>query len=252
MSQAEIVRTASPPTLTPTIRVVVVNWNRRELLRSCLESLAHQTHPSFEIIVVDNGSTDGSAEMVRTFMEYYPKPLDIIQNPDNRGFCAANNQGFAGARNEFIALLNNDAEAEPGWLEAMETAMRTSPEIGMVACKIRVWEEPQRIDKVGHLIYPDGQNRGRGSGAPGQPAATSARSCARRSSRSPSGSSRWLWWSKRRTTGNCRLSCRGSSRRSSGTPRRSSRCRSCSWRRTRRCRSAWWRRTSARCRSLTR
>ena len=121
MSQEEIVRTAPPPA----IRVVVVNWNRRDLLRACLDSLAHQTHPSFEVVVVDNGSSDGSVEMVRGFMEYYPRPLVVIQNQENRGFCAANNQGFAGARNQFIALLNNDAEAEPGWLEAMETAMRT-------------------------------------------------------------------------------------------------------------------------------
>ncbi|MFM2124507.1 MAG: hypothetical protein RL328_958 [Acidobacteriota bacterium] len=160
MPQEEIVR----PTGAPAIRVVVVNWNRRDLLRSCLESLAHQTHPSFEVVVVDNGSNDGSVEMVRGITEYYPKPLVIIQNQENRGFCAANNQGFAGAANEFIALLNNDAEADPGWLAAMESAMRSAPDVGMVASKIRVWEDPQRIDKVGHLIYPDGQNRGRGTG----------------------------------------------------------------------------------------
>ena len=148
----------------PTIRVVVVNWNRKELLRRCLESLAHQTHPSFEVVVVDNGSSDGSVEMVRDFTEYYPSGLVILQNQENRGFCAANNQGFAGAGNEFIALLNNDAEADPGWLQAMESAMRSSSGVGMVASKILVWEDPQRIDKVGHLIYMDGQNRGRGTG----------------------------------------------------------------------------------------
>ena len=90
--------------------------------------------------------------------------MRLIINSGNRGFCAANNQGFAASRSEFVALLNNDAEAEPGWLEALEAVIRQSDDIGMAASKILVWEDPRRIDKCGHLIYPDGQNRGRGAG----------------------------------------------------------------------------------------
>jgi GT2 family glycosyltransferase len=144
--------------------VVIVNYNRKELLRSCLDSLVRQVHASFEVFLVDNGSSDGSADWVESMREYYPFPLVVIRNFENRGFCAGNNQGFAGCRAEFIALLNNDAEAEPGWLQALEDAARTNDRVGMVASKILVWENPQRIDKCGHLIYPDGQNRGRGSG----------------------------------------------------------------------------------------
>ena len=66
--------------------MVVVNWNRRDLLLSCLESLALQTHRSFEVIVIDNGSDDGSAESVKTLVPTYPIPLRLISNPDNRGF----------------------------------------------------------------------------------------------------------------------------------------------------------------------
>jgi GT2 family glycosyltransferase len=142
----------------------VVNWNRRELLRACLESLARQTHPSFEVVVIDNGSDDQSAELVKTLVPTYPKTLRLISNPDNRGFCAANNQGFAASQSEFVALLNNDAEADPQWLEALERVIRSSEDTGMAASKILVWEDPTRIDKVGHLMYPDGQNRGRGTG----------------------------------------------------------------------------------------
>ena len=150
---------------TPTISVVVVNWNRRDLLRACLDSLAAQTFTDFEIIVVDNGSDDGSAEMVKNFS----RPIRLIENRENRGFCAGNNQGFAVSRAEFVALLNNDAEADPGWLRAMLDAIRVKPDVGesdvgMVASKILVWEDPRVIDKCGHLIYPDGQNRGRGHG----------------------------------------------------------------------------------------
>ena len=89
----------------------------------------------------------------------------VIRNTENRGFCAANNQGIRAAGGEFIGLLNNDAEAEPGWLQALWQACRKAPDVGMAASKILVWENPRVIDKAGHLIFPDGQNRGRGSGA---------------------------------------------------------------------------------------
>jgi GT2 family glycosyltransferase len=146
------------------VGVVVANWNRKELLRACLESLARQSHPSYEVVVVDNGSSDGSPGLVEEIAKHYPVPLRVIANQANLGFCAANNQGILATDTELIALLNNDAEAEPGWLEALERAIRQADDIGMAASKILVWEDPSRIDKCGHLIYPDGQNRGRGSG----------------------------------------------------------------------------------------
>ncbi len=154
---------------TPVVSVVVVNWNRKELLRACLDSLARQTFSSFEIIVIDNGSSDGSPALVQEFAQGSPQPVRLIQNQENRGFCAANNQGFAASQAEFVALLNNDAEAEPGWLAAMLDAISTKPavgesDVGMVASKILVFEDPRIIDKCGHLMYPDGQNRGRGCG----------------------------------------------------------------------------------------
>jgi GT2 family glycosyltransferase len=147
------------------ISVVVVNWNRRELLRKCLESLARQQGVNLEVVVVDNGSQDGSAEMVAEARAHAGNEvIRLIRNHENRGFCAANNQGIAAARGEYVALLNNDAEAEPGFLAALRRAVDMGADIGMAAAKILVYEDPRRIDKVGHLIYPDGQNRGRGTG----------------------------------------------------------------------------------------
>jgi hypothetical protein len=147
----------------PEVSVIVVNWNRRQMLRGCLESLARQTGPKFEVVVVDNGSTDGSPEMVAAFAEHAAFPLRLIRNNRNFGFCAANNQGIVAAAGKYIALLNNDAEAQPGWLEALVRAAERH-HAGMVASKIVVFEDPTRIDKAGHLIWPDGQNRGRGTG----------------------------------------------------------------------------------------
>jgi GT2 family glycosyltransferase len=148
----------------PTVSVVVVNWNRREMLRGCIASLALQEDVGFELILVDNGSSDGSVEAVEQLRTSLHFPVHIIANKDNCGFCAGNNQGIAAARGQYVALLNNDAEAEPGWLAAMVECIESRADVGMVASKILVYENPSRIDKVGHLIYPDGQNRGRGTG----------------------------------------------------------------------------------------
>lgn len=150
---------------TGTVSVVVVTWNRRDLLQSCLQSLRlQQLNKPFEVIVVDNGSVDGSAEMVEREFAHSMSPVKLIRNPRNYGFCAANNQGFAASTGEFVALLNNDAEADPRWLAELMRAFEGRPEVGMAASKILVYEDPRRIDKAGHLIYPDGQNRGRGTG----------------------------------------------------------------------------------------
>jgi GT2 family glycosyltransferase len=148
------------------ISVVVVNWNRRDLLKECLQSLKQQqVNQPFEVVVVDNGSDDGSPEMVLSESRGNPLvQVVLLRNSENRGFCAANNQGFAASDSEFVALLNNDAKAEPGWLAALSRAFEGRPDVGMAASKILVHEDPRRIDKVGHLIYPDGQNRGRGTG----------------------------------------------------------------------------------------
>jgi GT2 family glycosyltransferase len=151
--------------LNLSVSVIVVNFNRKELLRACLESLTAQKGVPFEVIVVDNGSSDGSVEMAETeFSNRVSFPFQVIRNADNRGFCGGNNQGIQVALGDFVALLNNDAEANSDWLFELWNALRSRDDMGMAASKILVYDEPNRIDKVGHLIYPDGQNRGRGSG----------------------------------------------------------------------------------------
>jgi len=144
----------------PLVSVIIVNWNRRDLLRASLLSLRAQTLREHEVIVVDNGSTDGSPAMV---LEEFPEAV-LIRNTGNRGFCAGNNQGVRQARGRYVALLNNDAEASPQWLEQLVGGATSAPGVGMCASKILLFEARDVIDKVGHVIYPDGQNRGRGCG----------------------------------------------------------------------------------------
>lgn len=150
---------------TALVSVVVVNWNRRDMLRECLESLqtqvdAHGNPWPLEVIVVDNGSKDGSQAMVESDFPY----VLLHKNTQNCGFCEANNQGIARASAGSIALLNNDAVADPQWIQHLHAVLQAAPDVGMAASKIVTYDDPSRIDKAGHLIFPDGQNRGRGTG----------------------------------------------------------------------------------------
>ncbi len=94
--------------------VVVVNWNGAHLLPSCLDALARQTHDSFRVVVVDNASTDDS----RAVLAAYPD-VEVVWNPDNRGFAGGNNTALRGVTTPFAVLLNNDATPEPTWLERL-------------------------------------------------------------------------------------------------------------------------------------
>ncbi len=143
----------------PIVSVVVVNWNGKHLLEECLGSLTAQSTADVEIILVDNGSRDGSAEFVR---QRFPG-VRLVCLPDNTGFAAGNNAGIRIAGGRYIALLNNDTKADPGWLPNLLKETAASPaSTGMWACKILSYDNPDVIDNVGLLLYPDGLGRGKG------------------------------------------------------------------------------------------
>jgi len=141
------------------VSVVIPNLNGREYLGDCLSSLRSQTLRDFEVILVDNGSQDGSVELVR---QEFPWVERIVENRSNLGFAKACNQGIQASRGEYVALLNNDTEAHPSWLEELVRVAGADPLVGMVASKTLFFDHRDVIDTTGHLIYPDGLNRGRG------------------------------------------------------------------------------------------
>lgn len=114
------------------VSVVIVNWNRKELLKSCLDSLRDQSYGNFEIIVVDNASQDGSVEFIRS---YFPQTKLII-NKENLLYSYAQNQGIIQAKGEFILSLNNDTILDGDFLKEAITAMKTDEKIGIVSGKI--------------------------------------------------------------------------------------------------------------------
>jgi GT2 family glycosyltransferase len=100
---------------SPEVSIVIVNWNGRQFLDACLDAVAAQRGVNAETILVDNGSTDGSAAYVA---ERYPW-VRVVALAENRGFAGGNNAGVREARGRFVALLNNDTVADPGWLNAL-------------------------------------------------------------------------------------------------------------------------------------
>jgi GT2 family glycosyltransferase len=139
--------------------VVIVNWNGKHLLGECLDSLLAQSVGGVEIILVDNGSHDGSAGYV---LERY-RDVRVVSLTENIGFAGGNNAGIRVASGKYIALLNNDTKVDPNWLTNLLKEAEASPSIvGMWASKILSYDNPDVIDNVGLIMYPDGLGRGKG------------------------------------------------------------------------------------------
>jgi GT2 family glycosyltransferase len=141
----------------PKVSILIVNWNGLEHLPVCLESLAAQSFRDFEVVLVDNGSADGSVAWVR---EHHPWAR-LVPLERNTGFAEGNNRGLEHARGEYIVTLNNDTRTEPDWLETLVRTADAHPLAGMIASRICSFAEPEVIDSLGMGICPDGMSRGR-------------------------------------------------------------------------------------------
>lgn len=121
------------------ITAIVPNWNRRDLIERLMERLRRQTYPLDEILVVDNGSSDGSVEAARS------SGARVIALERNIGFSGAVNRGIQEARTEWIAILNNDVEPAPDWLERLVKAIE-QPGVWFAASKLLSAAQPGRLD----------------------------------------------------------------------------------------------------------
>lgn len=142
----------------PLVSVIIPNWNGAALLPACLDSLRAQTYRRLEIIVVDNASTDDSVALVR---ERYPE-VRLVVLPENRGLTGGVNAGIRAAQGEIIALLNNDAEAEPAWVEALVQALEAHPEAGSAASKMLLHDRRDVLNSAGDTYGLDGIPGNRG------------------------------------------------------------------------------------------
>lgn len=134
------------------VTAIVPNWNGERLLELCLPSLRKQSFQNFEAIVVDNGSTDGSVELIeRGFPE-----VKTISLGENKGFSAAVNAGIRASDAELVVLLNNDTEQDGAWLESLVRAADAHPEAGSFASKLVDFHDRRFLDGAGDALRLSG------------------------------------------------------------------------------------------------
>ena len=138
--------------------VIIPNWNGAHHFPTCLGSLRHQTFRDFEVIVVDNGSSDGSLELLA---RDYPE-VRVLALGENRGFAGACNAGMQAAQGESVVLLNNDTEADPQWLSEIVAAFQRHPEAGSVASKMLLFDRRDTFHTAGDFYRIDGIPGNRG------------------------------------------------------------------------------------------
>lgn len=149
----------------PLFSVSVVTWNGGEFAERCIESVLRQPHDLFELIVVDNGSNDGSlarveARLNRAREEGFSNRIRLVTNFTNTGYASAQNRAFENGTAEYALVLNQDAELAPDLLETLAGAIRRNPDTAMFAVKLLDASQEGVLDNVGLTFCADGQNRG--------------------------------------------------------------------------------------------
>ena len=122
----------SPNTIRGLASIIIPCWNQLEFTRHCIAALMRFTRQPWELIVINNGSTDGTAHYLGGVQDAAAVPVTVVANESNRGFPAAINQGLQLARGEYLVLLNNDVVVTDGWLDQLIglTAVRGTAEAG--------------------------------------------------------------------------------------------------------------------------
>ncbi|MEM2292822.1 MAG: glycosyltransferase family 2 protein [Candidatus Aenigmatarchaeota archaeon] len=137
----------------PLVSVVILNYNGLnylgDVLTDCLDSVLNSNYPNLEIIFVDNGSTDGSADFVA---KNYPK-IKVIRNRCNLGFSEGFNTGIRASKGKYIALLSNDMAVDQNWLNPVIEIMESDKKVGLAGFKRLVWGTKDLIDGIGGDLY---------------------------------------------------------------------------------------------------
>ncbi len=141
-----------------TVSIIIPHLNGRHHLPNCLTSLRQQTWADFEILLVDNGSTDGTQDYVR---QQFPE-VKLLELGHNRGFTGACNAGWQAASGEYVILLNNDTEVDPNWLAEIVSAFQRHPDVGIVASKMLLFDRRDHFHTAGDFYQLDGIPGNRG------------------------------------------------------------------------------------------
>ncbi len=143
------------------ITVIIPNYNGIKFLKGCLEALdAQENSPGHRVLVVDNGSGDGSLELLE---EQFPQ-IPVIALPRNTGFCHAVNVGIEASDTPYIILLNNDTKVYPGFVRALYDAIEARPRAFSVSARMLMWDRPDLLDGAGDRYCVLGWAYARGKG----------------------------------------------------------------------------------------
>ncbi len=142
----------------PAVTVIVVNYNGRRFLDELLQGLQRQSYSDFETLLIDNASSDGSADYVR---QNYPG-VQVVAQSQNLGFSTAANRGVRRSRARWVALLNTDLKLDPNWLQELVRVGESDPEIAAVAGKMRLYDRPALLNGVGGCMNRLGYTWDRG------------------------------------------------------------------------------------------
>jgi len=136
----------------PKVSIIILNWNGKGDTINCLRSLLNLKYSNYDIIVVDNGSTDGSQEVIRKLFPF----VKLIENKQNLGFAEGNNVGIRFALNDrnvkYIFILNNDTKVDPNCLTELIKVAESESKIGIVQPKVLRMDNPKILDTTGHVF----------------------------------------------------------------------------------------------------
>jgi GT2 family glycosyltransferase len=154
------------------VYVLILNWNHKEITIECVESVLKSAYPKFRIVVIDNGSTDGS---VGAFRARFAKCIDVIENKTNLGYAQGFNvglkYGFEEKRADYCLVMNNDTVISPESITALVQLAKTDNTIGFVTGKVYYYDKPMLLQTVGkenHAIFWNGNHIGNGEEDTGQ------------------------------------------------------------------------------------
>lgn len=139
----------------PLVSIIIANWNAGRVFKDCLRTLQKIDYPNWELIVVDNGSTDGS-ELYPQGFALKAKKVVLIKNKKNLGFAVANNQGWKKSKGEYILLLNNDTKVPADFLTKMVGRMEEDPSLGALQVKVKLMDKPEYLDNAGSFLTKTG------------------------------------------------------------------------------------------------
>lgn len=129
----------------PGVTVLILNWNGKAYLEQFLPSVLSSTYQNFQVLLVDNGSTDGSVEHVK---EYFPE-VRLLAFNENLGYTIGNNKGLEQITTPYFVVLNSDVEVEPGWLEPLVETMEADPTIASIQPKLKSFHHRREFEYAG-------------------------------------------------------------------------------------------------------